>query len=118
MVAPMPRRRDRSLRRQRRRSPARCSCGRRAGSRGRALRFDPEREPMTSQRSIGRWCAAALAMAALVFSAATAFAADEPRFDGVTLRVATYGGPWKDGLTELIGKEMEKLGAKVEFDTG
>src|SRR6185369_777102 len=45
-------------------------------------------------------------------------AADPPRFDGVTLRVATYGGPWKDGLQALIATEMEKLGAKVEFTTG
>jgi len=45
-------------------------------------------------------------------------AADAQRFDGVTLRVATYGGPWKDGLQALIGAEMEKLGAKVEFTTG
>jgi putative spermidine/putrescine transport system substrate-binding protein len=73
---------------------------------------------MTSNRSIGWCCAPALAMAALLFSTTHAFAAGQPRFDGVTLRVATYGGPWKDGLSELIGKEMEKLGAKVEFDTG
>ena len=37
------------------------------------------------------------------------------RFDGVTLRVATYGGPWKDGMQALIGAEMEKLGGKIEF---
>lgn len=40
------------------------------------------------------------------------------RFDGVTLRVATYGGPWKDGMQALIGSEMEKLGGRVEFLTG
>lgn len=46
--------------------------------------------------------------------------AEEPakNFDGVTLRVATYGGPWKDGMQALIGSEMEKLGGKVEFLTG
>ena len=47
-----------------------------------------------------------------------AAAADDKRFDGVTLRVATYGGPWKDGLQALIAADMEKLGAKVEFTTG
>jgi putative spermidine/putrescine transport system substrate-binding protein len=45
-------------------------------------------------------------------------AAQARRFDGVTLRVATYGGPWKDALQELIGADMEKLGAKIEWDTG
>jgi putative spermidine/putrescine transport system substrate-binding protein len=55
---------------------------------------------------------------AVVLLAGSAEAADEKRFDGVTLRVATYGGPWKDGLQSLIGAEMEKLGAKVEFTTG
>src|SRR5438132_1034649 len=42
----------------------------------------------------------------------------EKRFDGVTLRVATYGGPWKDALQELIGADMEKRGAKIEWETG
>jgi len=45
-------------------------------------------------------------------------AAQSKRFDGVTLKVATYGGPWKDALQELIGADMEKLGAKIEWDTG
>jgi putative spermidine/putrescine transport system substrate-binding protein len=45
-------------------------------------------------------------------------AAQTNRFDGVTLRVATYGGPWRDGLQEFVASDMEKLGAKVEFDTG
>jgi putative spermidine/putrescine transport system substrate-binding protein len=51
-----------------------------------------------------------------LFLAPTADA--QPRFDGVTLRVATYGGPWKDGMQALIGAEMEKLGGKIEFVTG
>lgn len=72
---------------------------------------------MKIRRSLA-FFALALSIGALSLSASRAVAADEPRFDGVTLRVATYGGPWKDGLKELIGAEMEKLGAKVEFDTG
>lgn len=40
------------------------------------------------------------------------------RFDGVVLRIATYGGPWKDGMQALLGPEMEKLGGKLEFVTG
>ncbi len=58
----------------------------------------------------------ALLFAAL--SSGTTQAANDKPFDGVTLRVATYGGPWKDGLQSLVGAEMEKLGAKVEFFTG
>jgi len=44
--------------------------------------------------------------------------AQEKRFDGVVLRVATYGGPWRDALQELIGADMEKRGAKIEWETG
>ena len=60
----------------------------------------------------------ATAMLGALLLSTTAHGAGEKRFDGVTLRVATYGGPWKDGLQTLIGAEMEKLGAKVEFYTG
>src|SRR3954452_24821520 len=59
--------------------------------------------------------AATLLLASL---AATTTAAEDKRFDGVTLRVATYGGPWKDTLQQVVGAELEKLGAKVEFITG
>jgi len=45
-------------------------------------------------------------------------AAAQQRFDGVTLRVATYGGPWKDGMQSLIGTEMKQLGGQIEFITG
>ena len=56
----------------------------------------------------------ATAIAALLSAPADA----QQRFDGVTLRVATYGGPWKDGMQALIGAEMAKLGGKIEFVTG
>jgi putative spermidine/putrescine transport system substrate-binding protein len=56
-----------------------------------------------------------LAMAIMAYTTTTRA---QPRFDGVTLRVATYGGPWKDGIQALIGSEMEKLGGKIEFITG
>jgi putative spermidine/putrescine transport system substrate-binding protein len=57
---------------------------------------------------------------ALIFSCqAFADAAQaEQRFDGVTLRVATYGGPWGDGMKALLGPEFEKLGGKLEIQTG
>ena len=57
---------------------------------------------------------AAVITACLSATAATA----QQRFDGVTLRVATYGGPWKDGMQALIGAEMEQLGGHIEFITG
>lgn len=44
--------------------------------------------------------------------------AQERRFDGVTLRVATYGGSSRDALHELIGKELERRGGKVEYVIG
>lgn len=58
----------------------------------------------------------ATAFIALQVAAPTADA--QQSFQGVTLRVATYGGPWKDGMQALIGAEMEKLGGKIEFLTG
>ena len=57
-----------------------------------------------------------VAIVAIFVAATTAEA--QKRFDGVTLRVATYGGPWKDGMEALIGPEMEALGGKIEFLTG
>ncbi|MES2978366.1 MAG: extracellular solute-binding protein [Pseudomonadota bacterium] len=39
-------------------------------------------------------------------------------FDGVTLRVATFGGPWRDDLAKLVAPKIEAMGAKVEFVVG
>lgn len=55
---------------------------------------------------------------AMLFLTAGGAAAQEERFDGVTLRVATYGGSWRNALHELIGKDLEKRGAKVEWVLG
>ena len=44
--------------------------------------------------------------------------AQEERFDGVTIRVATWGGSWRDRMQELIGAEFEKRGGKVEYVIG
>ena len=66
-----------------------------------------------------RLVVAAFLAAQAGFAAIVAVGAEsEKRFEGVTLRVATYGGPWKDGMQALIGAEMEKLGGKIEFFTG
>ncbi len=39
-------------------------------------------------------------------------------FDGVTLRVATFGGPWRDDLAKNLAPRIEALGGKVEFVIG
>ena len=44
--------------------------------------------------------------------------AQEPRLDGVTLRVATWGGGHRDFIKEKVAPELEKRGAKVEFVAG
>ncbi len=38
--------------------------------------------------------------------------------EGTTLRVATWGGSWKDALQALIGKKLEARGVKVEYVIG
>jgi putative spermidine/putrescine transport system substrate-binding protein len=42
----------------------------------------------------------------------------EERLDGVTLRVATWGGGHRDFIKEKVAAELEKRGAKVEFVAG
>ncbi len=44
--------------------------------------------------------------------------AQEPRFDGMTVRIATWGGSKRDAIHELIGKELERHGAKVAYVIG
>ncbi len=58
----------------------------------------------------------ALIVAAAVWADRTGGA--EKRFDGVTLRVGTWGGSWREARHELIGKKLEALGAKVEYVIG
>lgn len=58
-----------------------------------------------------------LAVLAVALQASTAFAQAQ-RFDGVTLRVGTYGGLWKDTLHATVGKKFEALGGKVEYVIG
>lgn len=58
-----------------------------------------------------------LAVLAVTLQLSTAFAQVQ-RFDGVTLRVGTYGGLWRDTLHETVGKKFEALGAKVEYVIG
>lgn len=58
-----------------------------------------------------------LALAPL-FLSATPGATQDKRFDGVTLRVGTFGATWKDAQEELIGKRFAALGGKIEYITG
>lgn len=44
--------------------------------------------------------------------------AQEPRFEGVTLRLATWGGSWRDAVRDSVGQELEKRGAKMEYVIG
>lgn len=59
-------------------------------------------------------CTLSLGLAMLVGAAS----AQEPKFDGQTLRVATFGGGWDKAVQELIGVEIEKRGGKVVYVTG
>ncbi|MBI3503241.1 MAG: extracellular solute-binding protein [Proteobacteria bacterium] len=43
--------------------------------------------------------------------------AQQPRFDGITLRVATFGGGWDRAVHKYAGVKLEELGAKVEYVT-
>lgn len=40
------------------------------------------------------------------------------KLEGTTLRVATWGGSWRDTLHALIGKRLEAQGVKVEYVVG
>ena len=54
---------------------------------------------------------------ALAMAAARAPAADKA-LEGVTLRVGTFGGIWRDFQVNTIVPKMQEMGAKVEFVTG
>ena len=64
--------------------------------------------------------ATALALAAAVATAVglSAPASAEGKFDGVTLRVATFGGSWKESLDATITPKFEAMGGKIEYVTG
>lgn len=62
---------------------------------------------------------AAFGAAALAAVTVTpAFAQDDKRFAGVTLRVATYGAAWRDAIRDYVSVEIEKRGGKVEYVIG
>lgn len=57
--------------------------------------------------------AAALAGALLLPTAAAA-----GQFDGVTVRVATFGGKWRDIVDQHVGKAFQAEGGKIEYVLG
>ncbi len=42
----------------------------------------------------------------------------DKRLNGVTLRVGTWGGSWREARHEMIGKKLEQMGVKVEYVLG
>lgn len=44
--------------------------------------------------------------------------AEDKPFDGVTLRVATWGGSWKENIENVIVPKFQKLGGQIEFVSG
>src|ERR1700722_7791211 len=60
-------------------------------------------------------CVGALLLALTLSGSA---AAQNERFDGTTIRVATWGGSWRDRIQELIGQEFEKRGGHIEYVIG
>lgn len=40
------------------------------------------------------------------------------KMDGTTLRIATWGGSWRDAVDAQIGKKLEAMGVKVQYIIG
>ncbi|MGE0719263.1 MAG: PotD/PotF family extracellular solute-binding protein [Alphaproteobacteria bacterium] len=66
----------------------------------------------------GRALSRVLPFVAAALVALPGAAPAQQRFDGVTIRVATWGGSWRDRIQELIGAEFERRGGKVEYVIG
>lgn len=60
----------------------------------------------------------ALIGASVLLSSVTSVAAEEERFDGVVLRISTWGGTWRDNLRQSVAAQLEARGATVEFIEG
>lgn len=58
----------------------------------------------------------ALAIAATIMPAPVV--ADDKPFAGVTLRIGTWGGPWRDSQENIIAPQFRALGGEIEFVTG
>jgi spermidine/putrescine-binding protein len=60
------------------------------------------------------------ALAGAIAAAATVAAspARAARFDGITLRLATFGGRWRDIVDKYVGKAFEAEGGRIEYVLG
>ena len=59
-----------------------------------------------------------LGAAVLTLGVAFATSSSAGEFDGVTLKVATWGGSWKANIENKIMPKFEAMGGKIEFVTG
>ena len=59
-----------------------------------------------------------LSAALLTIGVSCAVPSQAAEFDGVTLRIATFGGSWKQNIEDVITPKFEALGGKLEFVTG
>lgn len=59
-----------------------------------------------------------LGAAVLTLGVAFATSSTAGEFDGVTLKVATWGGSWKKNIETKIAPKFEAMGGKIEFVTG
>jgi putative spermidine/putrescine transport system substrate-binding protein len=57
-------------------------------------------------------------VAVAILAMALPVAAADPRFDGVVLRIGTWGGTNRDALQEAVGKVFEARGGKIEWVIG
>ena len=67
------------------------------------------------QKAIKSFSKLALAVGLISSIAVPSYAGE---FDGVTLKVATWGGSWKANMEKVIVPKFEALGGKIEFVTG
>ena len=60
----------------------------------------------------------ALALVCTLSIAAATGPASAGQFDGVTVRIATFGGKWRDIVDAYVTKAFEKEGGKIEYVQG
>jgi spermidine/putrescine-binding protein len=62
--------------------------------------------------------AATMGLACTVGIAACGGSASAGQFDGVTVRIGTFGGKWRDIVDSYVTKAFEKEGGKIEYVLG
>src|SRR5262245_7002890 len=62
--------------------------------------------------------AATLGLVCTVGIAASAGSASAGQFDGVTVRIGTFGGKWRDIVESYVSKAFEQEGGKIEYVLG